>query len=551
MNERERKYHDELHTGVVDPSNYESKPAWNPADAFKPDRAKSPEELTVEVTRNMLRAEEVKLETEKVKQGIDSPAHVYFEVRTPANILDRPIPEPFAEGDVPPELWYVAKSISNATGFDHNGLVVAGVASAAAMIDDRYQLLVDERKGWKVRACAWALLLGNSATGKSPAIDKMAAPVKLEHLKLVADWERRMREKAEGERAPPPALFTSNTTIEALQQQLIANERGIVVIASEVTSWLGRQEGKGGDTSERGEWLDARDGGPRQIGRIGRGQQLLRNWSVSLIAGATPEGLRDALKYRPDDGLLQRMEVTLLAPMNLEAQGDGREAEKYWDELLQRIYINTTRGHFDTFVRFSPEAQALFDTEVKHLRWLAQNCAELLPAFASHLSKFPGMLAEKALVFHCLQGRHTTSAIGTLGQYSVIQSDTMWFAVNYMRRMRQHANGFHNHILGHAPAFELARALARSLVAEETLPLSIGRDWMTQHCSDFRKGDDLLRRAAVQVLEDYHWLNAMGRQYGGWPRQWKVHPHLTTLYGPHGQVLRARREAVKQAIGLG
>ncbi|CAN7284975.1 hypothetical protein LJR251_001365 [Rhizobium rhizogenes] len=106
-------------------------------------------------------------------------------------------------------------------------------------------------------------------------------------------------------------------------------------------------------------------------------------------------------------------------------------------------------------------------------------------------------------------------------------------------------------ILSAAPAFELARALARSIVAAEEALTAVARDWMTQHCQAFKKADDRLRREAVQILEDADWLEAQPgvRAYGGWPSKYSVHPQVFTLFAPEGEQWRARRAAVRDAIG--
>jgi hypothetical protein len=75
---------------------------------------------------------------------------------------------------------------------------------------------------------------------------------------------------------------------------------------------------------------------------------------------------------------------------------------------------------------------------------------------------------------------------------------------------------------------------------------------MSSHCTEFRKADDRVRREAVQILEDADWLEAPvgARAYGGWPRAWNVHERLHTQFSREDEEWRARRAAVRQAIGL-
>ena len=98
----------------------------------------------------------------------------------------------------------------------------------------------------------------------------------------------------------------------------------------------------------------------------------------------------------------------------------------------------------------------------------------------------------------------------------------------------------------------MARALGRSIVAEAGALTTIGRDWMSSHCTEWRKAEDRVRREAVQVLEDADWIEAKpgARSYGGWPRAWDVNDQVMALYSRQGDEWRARRAAVREAIGM-
>ncbi|MGT2505499.1 hypothetical protein [Cupriavidus basilensis] len=132
-----------------------------------------------------------------------------------------------------------------------------------------------------------------------------------------------------------------------------------------------------------------------------------------------------------------------------------------------------------------------------------------------------------------------------------MNSEAMMYAVKYMRKVRRHAHALYSSILSSAPAFELAQALARSIVASEDAPITIGRDEMMQHCLLFKKADDRLRREAVQVLEDADWLEAKlgARPYGGWPTKFTVNYKVYDMFAREGEQWRARRAAVRDAIG--
>jgi hypothetical protein len=99
----------------------------------------------------------------------------------------------------------------------------------------------------------------------------------------------------------------------------------------------------------------------------------------------------------------------------------------------------------------------------------------------------------------------------------------------------------------------MARALGRSIVAESGTLTTLGRAWLSNHCADFRKEtDDRVRQEAVHILEDADWLEPIPglRSYGGWPTNWNINLQLFQLFSKEGETWRARRAAVKEAIGM-
>jgi hypothetical protein len=183
----------------------------------------------------------------------------------------------------------------------------------------------------------------------------------------------------------------------------------------------------------------------------------------------------------------------------------------------------------------------MFKAEEKEQQKLTMATESMAPAFASHIGKHPGMLAEVALTFHVFSGR-------TPGPE--IEADTMTFAIRYMRRVREHAYHLYSAILATSPAFELAQAIAKAIVAEEKPITTISRDWMTQHANGFRNANDQLRQSAIEILQDADWVDpsTSGGTYKNNPRAYAVHPKVFQLFAREGEMHRARRAAVKELI---
>jgi hypothetical protein len=465
-----------------------------------------------------------------------------FATRTPRDILKKSVPQPFSLDEAPLAIAKLAYAFSAATGFDHSGMIVAAVTAAASIIDDRYQLEVNPGSQWIVSARQWAFLCAPPSGGKSPTIRASTDPIKHLHGELYRKWKEENDQLNDEEKAPLPAIYTSDATVPALTERLKDNPRGILMLNEEFSSWIGAIDSadRGESAKNRGDWLQLRDGGPRQIDRISRGSVYVPNWGASVMAACTPDGIAKQMKTMPEDGLIQRFVPCIMAPPDLEADGDCTAEKNEWEKYLRWAHEFTSMGH--PVVRLSPEAREMFESERKEQRKLTMATEGFAPAYAAHLGKHPGMLAEVALTFHVFSG----SLPGP-----EINGQTMGMAILYMRRVRKHAYHLYTGILSTSPAFELAQALARSIVASDDPLTTVGRDWMTQHCQSFKKADDRLRREAVQLLEDADWLEAGSgtRGYGGWPSKYAVHGRVFQMFAREGEQWRARRAAVRDAIG--
>ncbi len=468
---------------------------------------------------------------------------VAFAARTPRDILRKSIPQPFELEEAPPVIANLARAFSRATGFDHSGMVVAATTAAASVIDDRYQLEVNSGSNWKVSARQWSFLCAPPSGGKSPTIRPATDPLKLLHAELHSRWKAANEHLPDEEKAPLQAVFTSDATVPALTEKLKDNPRGILMLNEEFSSWIGAIDSadRGESAKNRGDWLQLRDGGARQIDRISRGSVYVPNWGASVLAACTPDGIAKQMKNMPEDGLIQRFVPCIMGTPDLDADGDCTAELQLWEQCIRWAHHFTSISHRP--LRFSAEAREMFEWERKEQRKLTMATEGFSAAYAAHLGKHPGMLAEIALTFHVFAGR------GEPGPE--IDAQTMGTAILYMRRVRKHAYHLYSAILSASPAFDLAQALARSIVAVEQPMPTVGRDWMTQHCQGFKKADDRLRREAVQLLEDADWLEASSgaRGYGGWPSKYAVHARVFEMFAREGEQWRARRAAVRDAIG--
>lgn len=462
-----------------------------------------------------------------------------FHDRMPRNFLSTATAPALDCANAPHPIAKFASDYSAAHGFDRSGVLLASIAAAAAMMPDSYTLEV--KPGWRLSPRLWTVLIGKSAAGKSPTIKAATEPVKSMHAAVVAYFKASYEPDEEDRDKPPPepALYTSDTTIEALSQKLANNPRGMLMLTEEFSSWIGSidSSGKGEAAKNRGAWLQLYDGGPYQIDRIGRGSIQVPNWGASVLTATTPSALAEHMKHLPEDGLIQRFIPVILASRDFNADGDARRAQAYWNDCLKYLYDLPA-----TCIQLSSEARRLFREIEAELGNIAAAMDELSPALASHIGKHSEMVARIALVFHVFESQPGAT---------VLSAVTLQKAAALMRQVRKHSVCLYSSILGRSPSTDLARALAHSLAAADPSLQTIGRDWMTQHCRAFAKAkDDRTRREAVQLLEDLDWLNdASKKTYGGWPTKWEVNRSIFRLYAREGEHHRAQRAAVRAVFG--
>lgn len=465
--------------------------------------------------------------------------------RIPQNILRAPIPKAFAFDETPAFISKLAYAYSEATGYDHSGLMVAATVAAASVIDDRVKLEVQAGSNWYVSARLWAFLCAPSSGGKSPAIKAATDAVKDRHKELFLQWVSKNEKLPKDQQMPFVGIFTSDSTVAALSETLKYNPAGILMLTEEFSSWIGAIDSanQGEAAKNRGDWLQLRDGGGRQIDRIGRGSFYVTNWGASVLAACTPDGLQKQMRNTPEDGLIQRFIPCFMQPAVIKQKnGDYRAELKQWESKLRSLHMQTATCPHPTF-SFSPQARELFEKECFAIRQKVQALEDLYPSYASHLGKYLGMLAEVALVFHYFEYEDRIAPY--VSEHTTVQT-----AIRFMHRVEKHAYYLYSAVLSSSPAFQVAQSLARSLAADENKPETVGRDWMTQHCTAFKKADDRIRRDAVEMLGDMDWLEEVpwGKSYNGWPTKFNVNPKIFDIYAHEGQKWRDRRNTVHALI---
>ncbi|WP_119286341.1 DUF3987 domain-containing protein [Azohydromonas sediminis] len=448
-------------------------------------------------------------------------------------------------GDFPALLQDLAVPLAKAAGHDVGAYLMASLVAGAAATSDALRLMIDPDTSWFESARLWVLLLGAPGTAKTPAIRAGMAPLFELHRQLVERHEATLAALGEDEPKPPrPAIFTTDPTVEALSDVLVANPRGVIAVFEELDSWLGSHDAyrNGGGSKDRGEWLRLFDGGPHQVDRVKRGSVFVQNWGVSIVGATTPAGLKRHAKALPPDGLIQRFLPVLVRPMGTPTATPGeRECiEPCRRRLAERM---VELFHAPTgVVRLAPDAARMFAERRNQLRAEVEAAAAFSEPFAGHVAKHAGLIARVALTMHAIT--HGAAAHETL-----LDAETMRGAIALVRKLTRHALAMFD-LLGGGDdgALAVARAAARSIVAGALT--EIKRSDLIRTCSQFRGAPDAVKEAALRFLVDAAWLTPLdgSRQYAGRATGYVVHPAVHVKFAAEGEELKARRAVVRELL---
>ena len=228
-------------------------------------------------------------------------------------------------GLLPEWIETYARSASIVVGADAGGFAVSALAIAAATIDDAIKLPVLPYSKWMERARLWAALVGPPGVKKTPIISTTSEALEAEDTRLWLEYKRAkmlydMLSKAEKARTPPPVRqrrIVGDATVEALQEAFKTEPRGLLGLHDELGGWLGALDryGTSGQTyADRAFMLRSYNGGRCPVSRIGRGDYVLENVSLTILGGIQPDLIRKFANGVDDDGLIQRIIPVMLRP---------------------------------------------------------------------------------------------------------------------------------------------------------------------------------------------------------------------------------------------
>jgi hypothetical protein len=335
----------------------------------------------------------------------------------------------------------------------------------------------------------------------------------------------------------PRRFKTNDATIQKLGELLRDNPTGMLLYRDELSGWLSslHQEGRDGD---REFFLETWNGDGNYIfDRVGRGSVHVKGLCLSLLGGLQPGKLAQyvyasAAGGTDDDGLLQRLQL-LVCPnhdtafVNIDRYPDttARDAVYTLFARLAELDAEGLRAEHTDYqpipaLRFTDDAQALFDTWRCALESRVRSGELHSPAFESHLAKYRSLMPSLALIFHLIQavsGKTSSAKVGL---------DCARLAASWCEFLEAHARKVYAGVL--QKDLQAAHALADKINEHAITDGQTVREIYRNGWALLRTQDDVY--GGLTLLQRLGWLRVEERPTapkGGRPREaLHLHPGL-------------------------
>lgn len=311
---------------------------------------------------------------------------------------------PFPIDCLPPVLRNFVERAARNIGVDPAAMAMTALGASSGAIDHGFALKLKAHGNWYASPRLWVMLVGDASTKKTPTLAACLKPLRGAERELQLahkrDLARHAERKEAGEKEPAPAppvrFIANNITVESMGDLLTRQNRGILGEQDELSGWIGQMDKYGGGkgaAADRAFWLQAYNGGPMAVDRIGRGNTYIENCSVSLIGGIQPRRLAE-LGNLSSDGLLQRfLPVMMGRPTYPEDADDGAAVEAYDRMVAQLLSLNGVR------LKLSADA-AIVTADLHRFIFDAEEVDGLGDSFRSFLGKLSGVHGSLMLLLH-------------------------------------------------------------------------------------------------------------------------------------------------------
>jgi hypothetical protein len=314
------------------------------------------------------------------------------------------VPE-FPLDTLPPAVRDYVTTQSVVIGCDPSAMAMSVLTAFSGALDHRSAVKMMRNGNWWEHPRLWTLLVGDPSCKKTPIINAVTGPLEQLQNTLRINYEAALRDckvaqeddnNAVKEPESPPRYVVWDCTTEKLGEILSRSEHGLLVKRDEFSGWIGQMEKYSGSArgaaADRAFWLQAFDGGPYTVDRIGRGETHIRNLSVSLLGGIQPARLAE-LHGLTSDGLLQRFIAVMMGPSTLAEDHHCDDAA--YNRLVHELISAKPRR----FV-FDDDALLVMNLLRRELHDLEQASGGLADGFQAFVGKLAGLSGALAIILH-------------------------------------------------------------------------------------------------------------------------------------------------------
>jgi len=285
------------------------------------------------------------------------------------------------------------------------GVPLLGVV--AAVIGNSHVIRL--KRGWNEPSVVWAVVVADSGSAKSPALDAVLAPLReLEDIFATTYAIECAGEGGNDEDVIHRRIKVEDTTVEAISPILQANPRGLALCRDELSGWLKAfNQYKGGRGGDEAQWLQMHGARQMTVDRKGGDTKFVHipRAAVSIIGGIQPGVLAASLTdEQHQSGMAARM-IFAYPPRLARTWTDAEVPEtvlRSYSDIVERLFdIQPGQSATSSVVpREVPLDAAAREMWIEFYNEHNRQQLTLLGNEAAAWSKLEGYAARLALVIH-------------------------------------------------------------------------------------------------------------------------------------------------------
>lgn len=465
-------------------------------------------------------------------------------------------PPALPSGLLPPIIERWARVNADHMGCDPAGLAMAALATCAAAIPDQVRVRVKKYGDWVESARIWVALVGEPSTKKSPILSVATRPLRHLDNDLFRQWQRDCaqfealpkEERASRQRPAMTRLRVEDATVEAAQQVLEGSPWGIMLLQDELSGFFGAMDkysGAKAAQADRAFWLRSFNGGEYALSRVGRGNSMIPNLSVTMLGGIQPAPLRKIASDTVDDGMLQRLFTIILHRAEMGRDEPMPPVNAAYDDLIPALHALKPGGFANTGALMMTDEAMQAQREFHQRFFDLQNLEFINRKLGSHLGKYEGLLPRLVLIWHCIE--HCSRQDGE-PLPMMIGADTVRRAGQFLERfLLAHSVSFYAGCLGLSDDHDQLTAIAGYILAHKCETVT-NRD-IARGNRTMRGLKDYEVQPLLQQLEALGWLQRTIGPRPSSPPHYAVNPLVHLRFAERASAEAAMRQEVRKQIG--